>query len=678
MTWYSLAFRNIKKSIRDYVVYFLTLIFGVAIFYIFNSVGDQSAVISLSETSYDFIQMMLLLLEMVSVGVAFVLGFLIIYANNFLIQRRKKEFGIYLLLGMDKKDVSKVLIGETFLVGMLSLAAGIGIGIFASQFISILVAKFFEADMSAYVFTVSGGAVLKTTINFVVIYLVVLMFHSVTISKLKLIDLFSAEKRTEKQMFKNPMLAFIVFVLAAIALGYAYYRVAFCSENVYRTEFIILILVGIVTTFLLFWSISGFLLSVFRRIKGVYYRDLNSFVTRQFCKSINSSVVSMAIICLMLFAMICTFSTGFSMAHQLQENVRKMTPVDFSIVYTAEEKITDCLNKEGMAADTWTKDYVELPLYQSESVTWESSLGDILKAAKEQFPLARWNTPEKIMSLSDYNTLATMYDKKTYELKEDEYLVVCDFYLLQELRNQNMEQGGVQQIGDTTLKPAFSQCVDGYLGMSGMNNNVGIIVIPDIVIEEQNGLDKAGYVMAGNYIVSGKEEETKIANRLEERMKDYTEWNYTGTNPIPPMTIGTQVDIRSANNGLTMIVAFVVIYIGVVFLIASAAMLALKALSESIDATGKYEILKKIGCEEGVLRKALFMQVGVYFALPMLMAVIHSVFGLKYISYVFRTFVKQNIVWGVVVTAILLVVLYGGYVLATYYGSKRIVELENN
>ena len=192
MTWYSLAFRNIKKSIRDYVVYFLTLIFGVAIFYIFNSVGDQSAVISLSETSYDFIQMMLLLLEMVSVGVAFVLGFLIIYANNFLIQRRKKEFGIYLLLGMDKKDVSKVLIGETFLVGMLSLAAGIGIGIFASQFISILVAKFFEADMSAYVFTVSGGAVLKTIINFVVIYLVVLMFHSVTISKLKLIDLFSA------------------------------------------------------------------------------------------------------------------------------------------------------------------------------------------------------------------------------------------------------------------------------------------------------------------------------------------------------------------------------------------------------------------------------------------------------------------------------------------------------
>ena len=94
MTWYSLAFRNIKKSIRDYVVYFLTLIFGVAIFYIFNSVGDQSAVISLSETSYDFIQMMLLLLEMVSVGVAFVLGFLIIYANNFLIQRRKKEYDI--------------------------------------------------------------------------------------------------------------------------------------------------------------------------------------------------------------------------------------------------------------------------------------------------------------------------------------------------------------------------------------------------------------------------------------------------------------------------------------------------------------------------------------------------------------------------------------------------------
>lgn len=173
-----------------------------------------------------------------------------------------------------------------------------------------------------------------------------------------------------------------------------------------------------------------------------------------------------------------------------------------------------------------------------------------------------------------------------------------------------------------------------------------------------------------------KEGKREVSERLYEVIADYTAGDYTDAASIPPMTIGTKQEIRDSNNGLTMFVAFVVIYIGVVFLIASAAMLALKALSESIDSTGKYVILKKIGCEQGMLKKALLMQIGVYFALPMLVAVIHSIFGLKYINYMMNMFTQQSIFWGVMITGILLVVLYGGYLLATYSGSKRIVGLE--
>lgn len=678
MSWYSLAFKNIKKSVRDYLVYFLTLIFGVAIFYIFNSVGDQSAIEILSETSYESIKMMLVFLEMVSVGVAFILGFLIIYANNFLIQRRKKEFGVYLLLGMDKRDVSKVLFGETVLVGMFSLLTGIGIGIFVSQFMSILVAKFFEADMSAYVFTISGGAVIKTFINFVIIYLVVLAFHSFNISKLKLIDLFSAEKKSEKQMFKNPVWAVIVFLLSVVALGGAYYRVAFCSNEVVKSELIGWILVGIVATFLVFWSLAGFLLCILQRIKGFYYKELNAFVTRQFCKSINSSVVSMGIICLMIFAMICTFAGGFSLAHQLQENVRKMTPVDFSITYMEEESIKECFQKEDMPVETWSQDYLELPIYHCDSVTWATSLGGMIAAAKEQFPAARWNTPEQIMCISDYNALATLYGQETYFLEEDEYLVVCNFILLQGLRNKNLEQGGTQQIGSSTLKPAFPYCVDGFMVMSGMSSNVGILVVPDkLLTRESETIYRAGNVMAGNYVAEGKEAKKEMNNRLLETIAAYVKWNYTSENPVPPMNVETCVEIRESNNGLTMTVAFVVIYMGVVFLIASAAMLALKALSESIDSAGKYTFLKKIGCDNDVLKKVLFCQIGVYFALPMMVAAIHSLFGLRYVNYVVNSFTRQQIGWGIMATVILLVVLYGGYLLATYSGSKRIVGLED-
>ena len=142
------------------------------------------------------------------------------------------------------------------------------------------------------------------------------------------------------------------------------------------------------------------------------------------------------------------------------------------------------------------------------------------------------------------------------------------------------------------------------------------------------------------------------------------------------MSIGTKISIRESNNGLTIMVAFVVIYIGVVFLISSAALLALKALSESIDSVVKYEILKKIGSDTKMLRKALFGQVAVYFALPLLVACIHSVIGLRFAEFALTTIMNEGVIWGACVTAIVMIILYGGYMLATYKGSKKIVGLE--
>ncbi len=678
MSLFNMALRNVRKSFRDYVVYFLTLIFGVAVFYVFNSIGDQSIIVNLSESGYEMIQLMLLLLEGLSIAVAFVLGFLIIYANNFLIRRRKREFGIYLLLGMGKGDVSKLLLGETFLVGLLSLAAGLGIGIFASQFMSILVGKFFEADMSAYVFTISVGAIIKTIVNFTVIYVIVLLFHSISISKYELIQLFSSEKRTEKQVIRKPVIGIVLFILSALVLGIAYYRVGFCMEEVYRTEFFTHILLGIIATLLLFWSLSGFLLSVLRKWNALYYNKLNAFVIRQFCNNINTSAISMGIICLMLFATICTFSAGFSLAHQLQENIRKLTPVDYSIMYTGGGTVKELFAREGWRTEEWAgENSIEVPVYSSATVTYATSLDAIFEQAKEQFPYARWETQENIMRLSDYNKLASLYGQETHELSEDEYLVVCNFILFEELRNMTLKQGGIQTIGSVELQPAKSECVDGYLCMTGMNANLGVIVVPDAVMEQLDaGVAISGYVMAGDYLAKDKKEKKAVDNRLNEMIASYITLRYANENPIPPMAAGTKIVIRESNNGLSMMVAFLVIYVGVVFLISSAALLALKALSESIDSTGKFAILKKMGSDGKMLNRALFVQIGTYFALPLLVAGIHSVFGLRYIDYSMQSFTRQGLGWGVAVTTVLMLVLYGGYMLATFRGSKRIVDLD--
>lgn len=675
MSWYSLAFKNIKKSFADYVVYFLTLIFGVAIFYVFNSIKDQSAVKSLSQSSYESVQLLLALIDGVSIVVSFVLGFLIVHANNFLIRRRKKEFGIYLMLGMGKKEVSRILIAETFFVGMISLVAGIVIGVFAAQFMSILVAKFFEADMSAYVFSVSVGAIGKTIFHFAIIYVVVLLFHSVAISKFKLIDLFTAEKKAEKQVLKNPILATILFLAAAAMLSMVYYKVGFCYKELYRSDFITYIVLGIAATFLLFWSLSGFLWNVLRRMKGIYYKNLNAFVIRQFCNSINSSAVSMAITCLMLFAVICAFCGGFSLTHKLQENIRKLTPADFSILYMEQESVSDCLRREGILLSEQARDLVEIKWYQKEGLTWESGMGDVYEIAKVQFPHAKWETKENVIALSDYNRLAKLYQKETYELAEDEYLIVCDFYPFMQLRNMALEQGECLSIGEVQLKPAFTQCVEGYMVMSGGSTNTGVLVVPDEVLHKaKEQLVWSATLLAGNYRMEQKEEKKQFENQLTEVLKKYT--TYDSADELPIMTIGTKRNVRETNNGTTMVIAFLIIYIGVVFLLASAALLALKALSESIDAVGKYAVLRKIGSEKRMLSKALFLQIGVYFGLPMLFAMLHSVFGLRFINFAISSYTQEGVTYGIIVTTILLAILYGGYLFATFQSSKKIVEID--
>lgn len=127
---FKLSFNNMKKSIKDYSIYFLTLVIGVAIFYMFNSIDSQQAMLRVSSSQREIIKLMITMLGFVSVFVAIVLGLLIVYANNFLINRRKKEFGIYMILGMGKRKISKIILMETIFVGIISLIVGVAIRYF--------------------------------------------------------------------------------------------------------------------------------------------------------------------------------------------------------------------------------------------------------------------------------------------------------------------------------------------------------------------------------------------------------------------------------------------------------------------------------------------------------------------------------------------------------------------
>lgn len=253
-----------KKSIKDYMIYFLTLVLGVCIFYMFNSLDSQQAMLEVSESTKDMIKLMIEMLGFVSVFVAVVLGLLIVYANNFLINRRKKEFGIYMTLGMGRRQISKIILMETIFVGIISLLIGLGAGVLGSQFMSVLTAKMFDANMSRFEFVFSSEACIKTCIYFAVMYLAVMVFNAITVSKYKLINLINANKKNEKIKIKNPILSGLIFIAGASILGYAYWKVTGDLNSLQTADKLIMpIIMGIVRNCL-------YILVYFRLFYGNY------------------------------------------------------------------------------------------------------------------------------------------------------------------------------------------------------------------------------------------------------------------------------------------------------------------------------------------------------------------------------------------------------------------------
>ncbi|MEZ3427209.1 MAG: FtsX-like permease family protein [Lachnospiraceae bacterium] len=681
---FKLSVKNMKKSMKDYAIYFLTLILGVAIFYVFNALDGQKAMLGLSQSGYQMVNLMVQMISLVSGLVAFILGFLIVYANNFLIKRRKKEFGVYMMLGMGKGGISGILFGETILIGILSLGVGLLLGVFASQFMSILVAKLFEADVTAYTFTVSVAAVKKTILNFCIMYVIVLVFNAFSISHYKLIDLFQASQKGEKQTMKNTGLAVVVFLLAAGILGYAYYQVAYRSETVTQERAALLIAMGCVGTFLVFWSLSGFLLKLLQRFKGVYHRNLNTFVLRQLSSNINTAVFSMTVICLLLFATICAFCSGMSMNNSLRTALREMTPVDICVQklmslpaegdfseaqrQNGEKTVLEALADFGFAEEN-LREYVEISIYRTKDLTFGTMLGAYEEQLRAQFPFVNMNTTEDIVGVSEYNKVAALYGTKTYTLAEDEYLILCDFSNMANMRNLALSGGEQITIGAHTLKPRFAECQEGYLAMSASHINAGIVIVPDAVIEAELGgtLSLAEHFLAGNYAAETKEEKQMIENILLDVPKE-TAKEYAGFDAM------TRISIYESATGLAVIITFVVLYLGIIFLISGAALLALKALSESTDSKARYEILQKVGADEKMIHRALLLQLLIFFLLPLLVAMIHSIFGMRFIRFMLSIFNQGDMLASVGVTAAILLVIYGGYFLATYYGSRRIIE----
>lgn len=668
--FYKLAFKNVKKSLSDYVIYFLTLSFGVCLFYVFNAVESQQAILLLSEQQHALLQTGTAMLGYLSVFISFVLAGLILYANNFLIKRRKRELGLYMTLGMDRSKISRILTAETFVIGLLSLGIGLLLGVAASQGMSVLTAKLMNVPMKDFAFTFSKESLLKTMLYFGVIFLLVMLFNIRTVSKYKLIDLIHGGRKNEKLRIKKLWVYVVIFLLSVACLGAAYHMIIDNGLFMLDNQFAGSLILGSAGTVLFFLSLSGFLLRIVKSNKRLYYKGLNMFVLRQLNSKINTNFLSMSIICIMLLVTIGTFSCGLGAVDVMTNQVDQSAPFDITLKSQSSKKgpqdIEADLRAHGFDFTNQFSEYTQIWLYNLSGLTFQS-LYDFAKDTTGATYLdekdGAYSLP--LISLSDYNKLLSLRGKAPVSLASDEYAVVCNVKEPHAILEAYIEHGQTFTINDAVLRPSSLAIQESPLQNGMMAMETGTLIVPDAAIK---GCEPMAALLNANYTKPGETGENAFTAEI-------TALYGSGEKAPRPYTNAlSHFELYMQSGGMKLMISYFVIYVGIVFLITCAAILALQQLSEASDNTERYRLLRKLGTSGRMVNKALFTQILSYFMLPLGLAVVHSVVGVYVVNNAISQFGHLNALPNIIMAALLFLVIYGGYFIATFLGSRKMIR----
>ena len=717
-----LAFRNIRRSVKDYGVYFVTLVFGVAVFYAFNSVTSQFILFDLEDTAtasvFDMTGQML---GMFSVVIACVLGFLVLYANGFLIRRRKQEFGTYLMLGMNPRSVSAIVLMETVAVGLVSLVVGLLLGFALSQGLSFVTAGLFNIQMTQYRFVFSTDAFLLTLGCFVLIFAVTGLFNTLSIRRYKLIDLLSARSKNARFRVRNPWISLVAFVAAVGVVAWAYLTLLDngllqFDEGFWRATGLM-----VAGTFLFFWSLAGFALAVIERTRGVYFKGLAMFTMRQIASKVNTAFVSLSVVCIMLFFSLTVFSTGMGLARAFSGNVEDGTLYDATLtanVYlnaggvhdeealasmseedreyqqVADEKAAavtadaeaygwDIAAKLADSSPTWDQ-LVELSVQIDAFVSADASYGELMDryghdTGNEKQNEALHGQGVTLIAESQFNALAELTGRPTVDLGEDGFAVNNTLDAMKALSEAVSREGETLEAGGRILT-ATGELRSQPLEDAAFSASGAEFIVPDSVIADlrAQGAVPDQSLLNLMYKTSRTEGDKLLEQMLGEASPANPEVAASGWafSPKPwPVTLSfTAEEVIVQSSGMNLMISYLALYIGFVFLIATAAILAIQQLSETSDSLGRYQVLAEIGCDRRMIFRSLRTQVLVYFLVPPALALCHTVCAVGIISDAVLVQLGVSVLEPALMTGVLVGVVYGAYLLVTYYASRGIIR----
>ena len=668
MTSCKLIIKNVRKNIRDYLIYFLTLMISVSVFYAFNSISDQPAFSEMGMTKTLLYDQLGILLSTLTVLIAVVLAFLIIYANQFLLKRRKKELGLYMVLGMKKGRISRIFVGETFCVGVIALVTGLCLGVALSQGISLVALKLFAIDMSKFQLVFSVGAFQKTAQCFAVIFLLVMTFNVWSVSSVQLIDLLTAGRKNETSQNQSrllPVLLFLVSLACILSSGGMFYRNGILPSRENRSFQVAGILLA-AGTFLFFYSLSTVLVQVLRANSNVYLRGLNTFLVRQIGSKIRTNVFLMTIVCGLLTVTICAVSVGVSTALAMNELSGSATPYDLNVLSNVsmdgDSSILEYLASKDADLSGYAENMEQISIYEADF-----TYGSLFEGQNvELWPIDEGisDSGVSVLAVSDFNRALAMQGKEPVALTENQYLLNCNYkgtfqYVEKALESHaDLVLAGIplQRASDTVLEET-------YFMTSVGNNDRGSLIVPDAVV---HSLTKDVNVLLVQYRPDA-DSDAVLQKMIPIGLDDTHGYRYAEKNMMYDMFYG-----------LNALISFLCCYIGLIFLLICAALLALKQLTETTDNIYRYGLLQKLGAKKEQINRALLFQTAIFFAAPLAVAGIFSAVLMGKAMEIVEEFMNIHISTNLGFTVVLFLVVYGSYFLATYLSCKRMVVEHQN
>jgi len=602
MTLFSLARKNIQRNLSNYFLYIASMVFSIVIYFTFVTLKYNDDLSALKQSS----QQIKGLMSASSVVLLFFIVIFMAYSNSFFMKKRKKEVALYSLLGVRKQKIGLMLFFENLVIGLVSLVLGIVLGFFMSQGLLMILVKLMGYEVVGSL-TFSVEALMNTTGIFTLLFLFTSLQGYRVIYQFKLIDLFHAEKQGEQ----IPRASLVAALLGTALIAFGYYTAAsdMFTSKIWRFFTVLgtpLMVIGVTIagTYLLFHSVSVFVLTALKRATSWSWKGLNLIGVSQLLYRIRANAKSLSIIAILSATTITAGGGVFGMYYNAEATVRQMLPNTFM----------------------WKGDPVEI---SQNDVLYNESLA--VKNLRVDNDLSFFEYT--LLKESDYNRLAKFQGKNQELHIADGSTVLLDAAYDERFSHDFTGEDFKLQNGDSFhVDKMYTESVLNFIAAGTVlvvNNQDFAATNAEEVKMQVVGLDNDLKQQAVSQDIS-KQLSTEQQESFSSVPQSYED---------SLATVGALLFVGS--------------FLGLVFLAATGSIIYFKILTEAEEDQAKYAILNKIGVNSKQILKTVAGQVAVIFSAPLIVGIMHSAFALLAFSQLFgMNITKPVILWMVAYSAI--------------------------